>query len=730
MNRIILVKALFFGFSTVGLWVLLVVIYLFNRQEISSNVTPCFGTCDKLFISHTDIYNMELDTDIKSEVTLHGLNRHSWEKYCQTSLEQICNYPIFPKAPDTREYIPNVDITSDLGRLDYVNRLLGYIRPNVSGEHQFLVTSNGLAEVWLSPNANWKDAQRIAYIRPQSSPLKKLSFEGIKSQISDSVKLAAKQRYYFEVIYFQSQSTATRSKHVIQVAWKRPDSRRFEIIDGKFYLLYTKDIDKAKLKVLDDELPKALICAQSRTRFANRHLRPETLPYLEKTAVEKALPICDYKPSYLLDSENLPRDFKHYSGVHRYVQKTYTYPFPSLNGVIKSKTAQKAFIAGYPLNEKEALSVVTNYFNTVKRIYPRKYELLSVRRVEKKEDLLKGDRYLIEVVVKYLPNGASYILAEYVFQPKNLSGPLCYASGLQWDRTADVYLILTAKNLGRWVHHFIKNVEQIIKETKDEHLHVVIFDFGSPDIDLEQALKKSSLKNYHFIVQPGNYSRTLSFGRAVQSIKDPNAIIVTIDMHLDLGSQLIDDIRKHCIKGKMLYAPQIVYLYCNGTSAVPIGRWYHYSYGTVAVYKEDWDKFGGFSKDFETKVTWGGEDWDLVDGAVRSGLEVERTRCPSIYHYYHSKKGMWIKTEKPKLANAAKPTPKTAKLVPKRAKPMPKTAKPIPKFAKPMPKIAKPIPKFAKPMPKIAKPMPKMAKPIPKTAKMTPMTAKLTRKKA
>lgn len=174
----------------------------------------------------------------------------------------------------------------------------------------------------------------------------------------------------------------------------------------------------------------------------------------------------------------------------------------------------------------------------------RKYELLSVRRVEKKEDLLKGDRYLIEVVVKYLPNGASYILAEYVFQPKNLSGPLCYASGLQWDRTADVYLILTAKNLGRWVHHFIKNVEQIIKETKDEHLHVVIFDFGSPDIDLEQALKKSSLKNYHFIVQPGNYSRTLSFGRAVQSIKDPNAIIVTIDMHLDLGSQLINDIRK------------------------------------------------------------------------------------------------------------------------------------------------------------------------------------------
>ena len=187
----------------------------------------------------------------------------------------------------------------------------------------------------------------------------------------------------------------------------------------------------------------------------------------------------------------------------------------------------------------------------------------------------------------------------------------------------------------------------------------------------------------------------------------------------------------------MLHAPQIVYLYCDGTSAVPRGRWYHYSYGTVAVYKEDWDKFGGFSKDFETKVTWGGEDWDLIDGAVKSGLEIERTRCPKIYHYYHSKTGMWVKTETPKLAKGAKPTPKTAQITPKAAKPMPKAAKPVPKVAKQMPKAAKAMPKTAKPMPKAAKlmpkaanPMPKAAKPEPKMAKTIPMTAKLTRKRA
>ena len=169
---------------------------------------------------------------------------------------------------------------------------------------------------------------------------------------------------------------------------------------------------------------------------------------------------------------------------------------------------------------------------------------MSIKRVEKKEDPLKGNRYFLELVVKDLTHNGTYILAEYVYQPRRKSSPLCYPNGLRWNRTADVYLILTAKNLGRWIHHFIKNVEKILQETKDEHLHVVVYDFGSQDIDLRQAFQWSALNNYHFITKPGNYSRTISFTEAIESIKDPNAIVVTIDLHLDIGSQLINDVRK------------------------------------------------------------------------------------------------------------------------------------------------------------------------------------------
>ena len=116
---------------------------------------------------------------------------------------------------------------------------------------------------------------------------------------------------------------------------------------------------------------------------------------------------------------------------------------------------------------------------------------MSTRRVEKKDDPLKGRRYFLELEVKDLTNGVSYILAEYVFRPKEKNYSLCYPKGLQWNRTADVYLILTAKKLGRWVHHFIKNVEKVIQETKDREHALLLLDFGSLKAQNDGAISRN-----------------------------------------------------------------------------------------------------------------------------------------------------------------------------------------------------------------------------------------------
>ena len=87
-------------------------------------------------------------------------------------------------------------------------------------------------------------------------------------------------------------------------------------------------------------------------------------------------------------------------------------------------------------------------------------------------------------------------------------------------------------------------MEKIVQETNDEHLHVIIYDFDSGDIDIKRAFQRSILKNYHYITKPGKYSRATSFKEAIESVKNPDSIVVTIDMHLDIGRQLIEEIRK------------------------------------------------------------------------------------------------------------------------------------------------------------------------------------------
>lgn len=582
------------------------------------------------------------DLDLNEEIfdMSKGLNHHVWEYNCLKSIEALCNFPIFPKAPDKREIISRTEITTRSRRRVDAHRLLGFLVPNLSGEHLFAVTSNGFAEVWLSPDKSWRSANQIAYIRQTDlkSTIKKWDFEAVKSQISAGVYLEARKRYFIEIVY--SLGGRKRGENFLQVAWKRPGKSTFEIIESESLSLYTNDSEKDKYKTYDDRLPKAHYCAKYQKSYANKYMRSEPYPSLDNSAISGALPFCDYSPSYILNPAKLD-GFEKYHGVKKHVHKTYGYPYPNIDGIIRSHTAHNVFLAEDPLEEEEAWSVVEAYMETVEKSYPGKYELEDIIRVEKKKDPEKGNRYLLELAVKDLTNFDGYILSEYIFKPKDRSESLCYPRGLQWNRTADVYLILTVKNLGRWVHHFIKNVEEIIRETKDEHLHVVIFDFNSPDIDLEHVLRRSNLRNHHYISKPGNYSRTVSLMEAIKSIDDPEAIVVTIDLHLDIGSQMINDIRKHCIKGRTVYAPQIIFLNCGGSSALPRGSWYHYSYGTVAMYKEDWERFGGFSQGFVNKTTWGGEDWDIIDGAVKGGLEIERKRSPWVYHYYHTKYGMW-----------------------------------------------------------------------------------------
>lgn len=54
----------------------------------------------------------------------------------------------------------------------------------------------------------------------------------------------------------------------------------------------------------------------------------------------------------------------------------------------------------------------------------------------------------------------------------------------------------TVKNQGRWVMHFIREMEKVYQVTGDKNFNVIIVDFNSTDIDIEQELKNAILPRY------------------------------------------------------------------------------------------------------------------------------------------------------------------------------------------------------------------------------------------
>ena len=87
---------------------------------------------------------------------------------------------------------------------------------------------------------------------------------------------------------------------------------------------------------------------------------------------------------------------------------------------------------------------------------------------------------------------------------------------------------------------------EVIQETQDLNVHVIIVDYESKDIDIEAVFKRSTIQWYTLVRIPGEqgFQRAVALQRGAEVVTDPHSILFMCDLNLKIPPNLISIIRK------------------------------------------------------------------------------------------------------------------------------------------------------------------------------------------
>lgn len=118
-----------------------------------------------------------------------------------------------------------IDFETPIEKGPYVERLRGWIRPPITGDYQFWVSSDDASQLFLSDNDNPAGARLIARA---DAATRLEDWDANPVQHSERLRLEGGRRYYAEVLHLNLVEDG-----FLSVAWTTPEGQR-ELIRGQF----------------------------------------------------------------------------------------------------------------------------------------------------------------------------------------------------------------------------------------------------------------------------------------------------------------------------------------------------------------------------------------------------------------------------------------------------------------------------------------------------------------
>ena len=290
------------------------VIFLFGIASITTFVNVYFGIFNKE-MAKSDLYNKSINLDEKLGLCRlkeaswprvkrsRGLHSHVWCELCLRTTADFCRYPLFPKAPSSRD---TIDATKIRRRSKlFGQRIFGYIEPPTTGFYRFAISASDAAELWLSSDHHWQNATRIARVSGKNETTGKPragKFTAGSYHISDKLNLLQGKQYFVDILNIQAEEPGH-----LEVQWQRPRNDSFEIIDRTFLAFFLNETGvRDREWRFDHQIPECIACVEFRKRIWNKHFVVEqTALYLEHAEVASVLPPCVYSPSYVVPGRKL-----------------------------------------------------------------------------------------------------------------------------------------------------------------------------------------------------------------------------------------------------------------------------------------------------------------------------------------------------------------------------------------------------------------------------------------